>query len=158
MTTYAILGPIELSNGGRRVAAGGPRQVALLAYLLVHANRAVPADLLLDAVWGERPDGGSLKRVHMAVARLRKTLDSHGSDGEPRLRTAAGGYLLRVRHGDLDADVFEGRLQEGRSALDRGDAAPAAEILRDALAMWRGPPLCEVGYEEWAQPEIRRLE
>ena len=157
MTTYAILGPIELSDGGRRVPAGGPRQVALLAFLLVHANRAVPVDRLLDALWRERQDGSSLKPVHMAIARLRKTLDSHGSGAESRLQTAAGGYLLKVRHGDLDADVFANRLQEGRGALDRGEAAQAAEVLRDALALWRGPPLCEVGYEEWAQPEIRRL-
>jgi tetratricopeptide (TPR) repeat protein len=63
-----------------------------------------------------------------------------------------------VGPGELDADVFQARVQDGRRALDAGEPARAAEILRRALALWRGPPLAEVAYESFAQAEIRRLE
>jgi len=132
--------------------------VALLAFLLVHANRAVSTDRLLDALWGGQENGGSLKRVQMAVARLRKTLDVDGSGAQSPLRTVAGGYVLSVDQGDLDADLLQDALQEGRAALDRDDADHAAQALAGALELWRGPPLCDVAYEDWAQPEIRRLE
>jgi DNA-binding SARP family transcriptional activator len=158
MIRYAILGPVELCDGERRVAAGGPRQVALLALLLVNANRALSSDWLIDALWNDRGPAVSVKRLHMAIARLRRMLDRDGTQGESVLRTTAGGYLLAVRPGELDAEVFQTRVEEGRRALEAGEAARAREVLREALAMWRGPPLAEVAYEEFAQPEIRRLE
>ena len=157
MVTYAILGPVELSDGERLVSAGGPRQVALLAFLLVHANRAVSADALLDALWGEQPAVVG-KRVQMAIARLRKALETAGGGATSPLRTVAGGYLLAVQPGELDAQLFEASLQDGRSALEHGDAPRAAASLREALELWRGPALADLGYEDWARAEIRRLE
>jgi DNA-binding SARP family transcriptional activator len=74
------------------------------------------------------------------------------------LQTIGGGYMLAVRPGELDAEVFGAGVQDGRSALEAGDAARAAEVLRDALSLWRGPPLGEVAFEEFAQAEVRRLE
>ena len=60
--------------------------------------------------------------------------------------------------GELDAEVFAARVREGRRALDAGEPARAAELLRKALALWRGPALAEVCFEDFAQAEIRRLE
>lgn len=157
MVNYAILGPVELSDGERLVSAGGPRQVALLAFLLVHANRAVSPDALLDELWGEQPAVAG-KRVQMAIARLRKALEIAGGGAPSPLRTVAGGYLLAVAPGELDAQRFETQLQEGRSALEQGDVTRAGVCLRAALALWRGPALADVGYEDWARAEIRRLE
>ncbi len=158
MVRYAILGPVELIDGARRVRAGGPRQVAMLTLLLVNANRALSADRLICALWNDRTSSDSMKRLRMAAARLRRTLDPEGEHGESVLRTTAGGYLLTVRAGELDADVFEARVEEGRRTLQAGEAARARETLREALQLWRGPALAEVSYEEFAQPEIRRLE
>ncbi|MEY2443214.1 MAG: hypothetical protein QOJ46_2640 [bacterium] len=157
MATFGILGPIELRAGDRRLPAGGPRQLALLAFLLLHANRAVSSEQLQDALWGE----GGMKRVQMAIARLRKSLEPLGGDASasgPALRTVGGGYLLKVAPGELDADVFEDLVAEGRSRLGAGDAAAASQTLEAALALWRGPPLAEVALEAFAAPEIRRLE
>jgi DNA-binding SARP family transcriptional activator len=156
MVKFAILGPIELSDGERWKSAGGPRQVALLAFLLLHANRAVSAESLIEALWGDRDPAGATKRLHVAIGRLRKALDGHGDKSQ--LRTAASGYLLAVGPGELDADVFEAGVKVGRRALDAGEPARAAVLLREALARWRGPPLAEVAFESFAQAEIRRLE
>jgi DNA-binding SARP family transcriptional activator len=70
----------------------------------------------------------------------------------------SGGYLLAVGPGELDADVFRARVEEGRTALEAGEASGAAEALRSGLPLWRGPALAEVAYEAFAQGEIRRLE
>jgi DNA-binding SARP family transcriptional activator/tetratricopeptide (TPR) repeat protein len=158
MVKYAILGPVELLNGERRVAVGGPRQVALLALLLVNANRALSTDRLIEALWGSLGPSGAAKRLHVAIARLRRSLDGEDVQGESVLRTVVGGYLLAVRPGELDAEVFQTRVEEGRRTLGAGEAARARELLGEALAMWRGPALAAVAYAEFAQSEIRRLE
>ena len=126
--------------------------------LLLHANRAVMTEELIEAVWSDLHSDGARKRLRMAIARLRDTLAGCAATEQPALRTISGGYVLDVREGELDARVFEARVEDGRAALRRGDAAQAARTLADALALWRGPALADVAYEDWAQPEIRRLE
>ena len=97
-------------------------------------------------------------RLQMAIARLRKALEPlNGADG-PRLQTVRGGYLLSVAPGELDADLFHGAVHAGTRALEAGEPAEASDLIGSALELWRGPPLAEVGFEDFAQPEIRRLE
>jgi DNA-binding SARP family transcriptional activator/tetratricopeptide (TPR) repeat protein len=158
MVRYAILGPVELYDGKRRVEFAGPRQVALLALLLINGNRALSNDRLIDALWRDRGPAGGVKRLQMAVTRLRRTLDPVGARGQSVLRTVAGGYLLAVGQGELDAEVFQTRMEDGRRALEAGDVVRAKGLLGGALGMWRGPALAQVVFEEFAQPEIRRLE
>ena len=155
---YAILGPVELRDGVRSVAVEGRRQAGLLVLMLLHANRAMSAEELIDAVWADLPAKGARKRLRMAIVRLRETLSSCVAAGAPALRTVPTGYVLDVRPGDLDADVFELGVANGRDALERGDAEHASRALAEALALWRGPALADVAYEDWAQPEMRRLE
>jgi predicted ATPase/DNA-binding SARP family transcriptional activator len=155
---FGVLGAVELyGEAGRPVPVGGPRQVSLLAFLLVHANRAVSNDELVEAVWPGQDPSGALKRLQVAVARLRKTLDGP-SDGRQRVRSVAAGYALSADAADIDAGVFVERVDEGRGALAADDPHRAAEILREALALWRGPAFADVAYEDFAQAEIRRLE
>ncbi|HEV2785501.1 MAG TPA: BTAD domain-containing putative transcriptional regulator, partial [Solirubrobacteraceae bacterium] len=158
MVRYAILGPVELREGERRVPPGGPRQVRLLALLLVNANRALSKDQLIDALWGDVDPAGAVKRLQVTIVRLRRTIDGAAGQRDGRLRTVAGGYLLAVQPGELDADVFERGVEEGRRALERGDPQRARDMLREALALWRGPALADVAFEEFALVEIRRLE
>ncbi len=138
------------------MALAGPRQQVLLAFLLLNANRAVSADALIDAVWGAER-AGAMKRLQMAISRLRRALEPLELNDGPRLRTISGGYLLVVQPGELDADVFAERVREGRRVLEEGDPVRAGEVLADALGLWRGPPLAEVAFEDFAQPDIRRL-
>jgi DNA-binding SARP family transcriptional activator len=160
MVKFGILGPIELRAGERRLPVGGPRQRSLLAFLLLHANRAVSNDQLQEALWGEHGPGGALKPVQMAITRLRRRLEplDRAAGGGPALQTVSGGYLLTVGAGELDADAFCDGTAQGRAMLDAGDPAGASEVLCEALGLWRGPALAEVAFEDFAQPEITRLE
>ena len=135
----------------------GRRQAGLLVFLLINANQAVSADRLIDVLWSDQSPDGGRKRLRMAIVRLRQTLEACGGR-ESALRTVAGGYVLDVRAGELDADVFATCADEGHRALDRGDARQATKLLREAFSLWRGSALADVAYEEWAQPEIQRLE
>jgi DNA-binding SARP family transcriptional activator/class 3 adenylate cyclase len=155
LASFRILGPIDARDGEQQLAVGGPRRLRLFAFLLLHANRSVSTDALTDAVWLAR--SGSEKRLHMAIARLRKALEPADCDAAPRLRSVGGGYMLTVGRGELDAEVFEAAIGNGRRALEAGDAPRADSLLAGALGLWRGPPLAEVTFEDFAQSEIRRL-
>jgi YVTN family beta-propeller protein len=149
---YRILGPLEVVDDGRQLALGGTRQRALLTILLLHANEVVSTDRLVEEIWGEnRPETGP-KALQVAVSQLRKTLPP-SADG--RLATRAPGYVLRVEPGELDRDRFERLVAEGAR---EPDAEKRAASLREALALWRGPPLADLAYESFAQPAIAHLE
>jgi DNA-binding SARP family transcriptional activator len=148
-TSFRILGPIEVWNGEQRLEVGGPKQIALLALLLLHSNEAVSIDALSDALWGETRTH-SQNRLQMAVMRLRRALAPLDGPSGPLLRTIGGGYLLSVASNQVDADVFTAAVSQGRRALEAGETELASQLLRDALAMCRGRP--------FAQGEVRRLE
>ena len=149
---FRILGPLEARDEGRAVTLGGPKPRALLALLLLHANEIVPADRLIDELWGENTseDAGAALRVN--VSRLRKALP------QDVLTTRSPGYVVRVEPAGLDLHCFERLVDEGRSLLARGLAADASERLREALSLWRGPALADFTYESFAQAAIARLE
>lgn len=110
------------------MALGGGRQLKLFAFLLLNANRAVSADAVIDAVWGPERDG-AVKRLQMGMSRLRKALEPLEFADGSLVRTVAGGYLLAVRPGELDSDVFADRVREGRRAIEEGEAAQASTLL-----------------------------
>ena len=145
---FRMLGPLELVDGERTVALGGGRQRTLLLALLLHANEVVSSDGLIETLWGERPPASAAKLVQGFVSTLRRVL------GDGRLETRAPGYLLRVEAGELDVDRFESLTAEARTASPER----AVELLDEALALWRGPPLPELRYVDIAQPELARLE
>ncbi len=149
-----ILGPLEVLVEGRRVEIKGGKQRELLAILLIHANDIVSPDRLIEGLWGDTPPASALKTLQAYVSRLRGTLDTASG----ALETHGHGYRFRVEPGQLDAELFRSGLEEGRRALARGEAEAAAEGLREALALWRGPALAEFRYEDFAQAEIARLE
>ena len=150
---FLILGPLEVRDGARGVALGGEKRRALLAMLLLHANEPVSAERLAVALWGEDAATDAIKTVRVHVSRIRAAL------GDPEaLVTTQAGYQLRVGAGELDADRFEALLEQGRRSLADGAAAQAAELLRAALALWRGDVLADLRYEAFAQPTIARLE
>ena len=157
MSRFRILGPVEASGGGSRLSLGGGRQVKLFSFLLLRANRAVSRDALIDEVWGPAR-GVTDNRLQMAIARLRKALGPLGERGGVRLRTVSGGYMLRSSRGSWMLRSSPGWSRMGSARWMPRDPAGASELLSAALALWRGPPLAEVAFEDFAQPEIRRLE
>ena len=152
---FRMLGPLEAWRGGTPLRLGGERQRALLALLLVHANELVRTEQLVDQLLGETVSDGALNTARVAVSRLRRVLEN-GDDGI--LLTRPGGYVLKAGPEQLDAALFERLRSEGHGLLGAGDAEPAAARLREALALWRGPPLADLALLEFVQPEIRRLE
>jgi len=135
---FRILGPLEVLSDGRVLELGGHKQRALLALLLIDANRVVSTDRLIDALWGDDPPGTGQKTLQAYVSRLRKVL------GSGRLQTRAPGYALRVEPDELDLMRFE--------------SLQAEEKLQEGLALWRGSPLGEFASERFAQAEIARLD
>ena len=152
MIEFRILGPLEVEREGRLAPLGGTRQRAVLAILLLHRGEVVSMDRLVDELWGERSPDTATKTVQVYVSRLRKEL------GQEVVLTRGGGYVLEVDPEQLDAERFERLTAEGREALERGEAARASELLRQALDLWRGPPLADLAYEPFAQSHIARLE
>lgn len=146
MVTFSILGSIEVHAGDRRLALGGPRQLGLVAYLLLNANETVSSDALIDVLWGG--ERRSATTLHVAIARLRKAF---ASAGEEPLRTVGSGYRLDVGPGALDARVFEERAREGERALAGGGVESAFGLLNDALGLWRGPALADIASEAFAR-------
>jgi DNA-binding SARP family transcriptional activator len=139
-------------ESGREVALGAAKRRAVLALLLLRANEVVSTARLVDDLWAERPPGRAVKAVQVYVSQLRKAV------GAGVVETRPSGYLLRLDEGALDLDRFEVRLERGRSLLRAGGADEAADVLRDALRMWRGPALADFEHEPWARHEIIRLE
>ncbi len=156
---FRILGPLEvLDNDGCPVEIGGQKQRALLAVLLLRANEVVSLDTLIEELWGETPPSTAAKTLQAHVSRLRRALGDEATPGSGLLETRGHGYVLRVEPGQLDAETFRSKLEEARSVLAGGDPETAAEALRQALALWRGPALADFAYEQFAQNEIGRLE
>jgi DNA-binding SARP family transcriptional activator len=149
---FRILGPLEVQADGGEVRLGGQKPRALLAVLLLHPNEVVPADRLIDELWGgdSRETGAGPLRVN--VARLRKALP------EGVLTTRSPGYMVSVAPDELDLHRFERLVDEGRGLLARGLAADASQRLHEALSLWRGPALAEFAYESFAQSAIARLD
>ena len=145
---FRVLGALEVEVDGVVAELGGARQRAVLAVLLMHANEPVATDRLVSESWGEAAPATATKTAQVYVSRLRRTL------GNDTLTTTPGGYLLRVPQGALDTD----ELEELRARAREADPREAARLLRQGLALWRGPPYADLRYEEALQTEITRLE
>ena len=145
---FRLLGPLEVLDGERPVALGAGQQRSLFAVLVLHANEVVSTDRLIDALWGQAPPPTAGKILQVYVSRLRKEL------GDGRLVTRAPGYVLQVDRSELDLARFEQLVGEAQ----RSNPGSAAQMLRRALALWRGPALADLAYESFAQAEIARLD
>lgn len=155
-TQYSILGPLEVTVEGRRIAVGGPRVQAILAALLLEAGKEVPADALIEAVWGESPPPTARASLQVHISKLRRTLAANGI--ENTLITHGSSYSLTIPLEELDAARFRGLLGQGQTSLAAGDMRGAQEALSEALDLWRGDPLAGLDLPGLSHGEIRELE
>jgi len=155
---FGILGPLVAKIDGRSVDLGSPKQRALLALLLMHANRVVTSERILDELWGDDAEGKE-NALWVYVSRLRTLFEPDRTErGESSvLLTRDHGYVLSVDPASIDAVRFEQEAGEGRR-LVKDDPQAASDLLGRALQRWRGSALQDFAYEEFAQPEITRLE
>ncbi len=148
MPEFRILGPLEASDEAGPLLLGGQKQRAVLALLLLDAGRVVSTDRLVDALWGDQPPRTAATSLQNFISLLRKIL------GAGVLETKPPGYRLNVRPGELDLDRFRTLVEEARTEGPQ----PRAAKLREALALWRGPPLADFTFESFAQSHIVHLE
>ena len=148
MLEFRVLGPVEVWDDERALQLGGPKQRALLALLLLDAGRVVSTDRLIDVLWGEQPPATAATSLQNLVSQLRKLL------GADVLVTKPPGYRLEIEAEQLDLERFR-RLVEGAR---QAPPAERSSKLREAVALWRGAPLADLVYEDFAQNEVARLE
>ena len=153
---FRILGPLEVVAGDRPLPLTGGRERALLTLLLISANRVVSAERLTEELWVGHPPEQAAAALRVFVSRLRKVLREGG--GEDVVVTRPPGYVAEVDPFALDAHQFEALVAEGRERAAGGLQEEAAERLRAALALWRGPALSDVVESPMGRAEAARLE
>jgi SARP family transcriptional regulator, regulator of embCAB operon len=141
-----LMGTLEILEDGQNLTptAAKPRQV--MAMLAVNANTMVSAEQLIDELWPQAPPASAKTAVQTYVYQLRKLLDHRLASlrGKEVLVTRPAGYVLTVPRDDVDIFRFQHLMKDGRNTLRRGDAPRAADLLRNALGLWRGPMLADV--------------
>ncbi len=148
---FLILGPLEVHTESGPVPLGGRKQRLVLAHLVRRPNEVVPTEVLIDDVWGEEPPDAAKSTLQGYVSHLRTAI------GDGRLEGRPGGYRLRIDPEESDVLEFESLSADGRGELDM-DPENGASILREALAVWRGPAFADLSDERSLQGEIVRLE
>ncbi|EFL30369.1 SARP family pathway specific regulatory protein [Streptomyces viridochromogenes DSM 40736] len=159
---FRMLGPIEVVDHGEQVPLGGTKQRATLGFLLLQTNKVVATSHLMNALWGYDDVPATARKIlQNAVYGLRNILSAGRAGGDPgaaALLTQPPGYMMRVDPERVDLQLFHKWVGQGREQLARGAAEPASALLRDALALWRGPALADLveGGIQW--PELATIE
>lgn len=150
---FLLLGPLEVRRGDQPIDLGGARQRALLAALLVRSGEVVPADRLVDELWGGGALADPANALQAAMSRLRRALGDQG----PLIAVRPPGYVIEPAADQIDIERFEQSVARGRSLLAAGDLEAAASTLGEALAMWRGPVLSDLADLPFVVPLAARL-
>ena len=156
LVRFGLLGTLAVwTEGGRLVAVPEAKVRALLADLLIHLGRPVPADRLIDDLWGDNLPVHPAGALQLKVSRLRQALENAEPGGGELVTFRSPGYLLRIDGDAVDEHRFAALVERAGAAEDLRDRAG---LLADALALWRGPPLADFADAMFAQPAIARLE
>ncbi|RKT69765.1 putative ATPase [Saccharothrix variisporea] len=145
-----MLGPFEVHTGDGVVDVQGARLRALVVALALEPGRVVQKAALVDWIWGENPPADAANALQRLVSRLRRVLPDGVVDGQ------SGGYRLVVDPDAVDAVRFERLLGQARG----GDDHERAGVLREALGLWRGAAMQDVGLldSEAFDAAVARLE
>jgi SARP family transcriptional regulator, regulator of embCAB operon len=135
---FGVLGPLQMSVGDALVPLGTPKQRAVLAVLVVNANRPVDIDTLISAAWNQRPPSGARATLHAYISNLRRLMSSAGID-RTLLANAPPGYRLAVGENQSDLGRFRTKKDAGLHAAAAAQFEQASQQISDALAQWRGP-------------------
>lgn len=156
---FSVFGRIEARVGGRPVDLGGRLPRALLASLLMDANRVVPTERLIDHLWGETPPPAAGTALHVYISNFRRAFEPDRTPRSPSsvVVTQAPGYVLRVDPEAFDVGRFERLVEEGQRLAAAGRLALARDALHRALGTWSGTPYAELASEPWLMAEVTRL-
>ena len=148
---FRVLGPLEVLRVSEPIDLGPHRQRSLLALLAVNANQVVSIDGIAEALWADQAEGKQ-NAIWVYISRLRSILEPErsGRGDNTVLVTKEPGYVLAVDSDRLDMLLFEKAVVEARSVLE-ADAERAVGLLDEALDLWRGDPLADFAYEDFAR-------
>jgi predicted ATPase/DNA-binding SARP family transcriptional activator len=156
---FRILGPLEVCDGGARLALNGSRQRRLLALLLLRRNCFVSVEELMETLWGEALPSSGSAALHNLVSRLRRSLQPDHQNGAPHaIVSERAGYMLKVAEWQVDVARFEALVRQAQELLAENRPERAAEAVRVALELWRGRPLGDLAYEPFAHSTVSALE
>ncbi|MFB7650622.1 MULTISPECIES: BTAD domain-containing putative transcriptional regulator [unclassified Streptomyces] len=163
---FRVLGELAVEVGGREVDPGPHKRRLVLALLLCRANSVVSTDLLTEAVWGDDPPRTARKNLQVHVSCLRALLPTASPGGAPRIVHRPTGYQLRVEPDELDLLRFERLVHTARKAsllaaeqvgrAASGVSEHAARLLEEALALWHGDMLADLGDSDAIREEADR--
>ncbi|MEV5959485.1 BTAD domain-containing putative transcriptional regulator [Streptomyces sp. NPDC051987] len=154
---FRTLGSLEVIGDEQPLPIGGFNRKAILGYLLLKSGEVVSVRQLVTALWSESPPPTARKMVQNGISGLRRLLGA-GEQQTVQLLTRDPGYVLQVPPESIDFTRFEHLARTGRSRLAHGDAADASLILREALALWRGPAMADLAEFGIEWPELNALE
>jgi DNA-binding SARP family transcriptional activator/nucleotide-binding universal stress UspA family protein len=155
--SLGLLGPVELRRDGVVVPVGAAKKRMILAVLGLSGGEVVSADRLIDTVWGERPPPSAGKALQVYVSQLRDAAEP-ARHAPSVIISQAPGYALALPPQAVDVRVFERLWDEGRRLRASESPDTSADVLSRALALWRGPPLADLAYEEAFTQDVSRLE
>ncbi|GGZ96576.1 AfsR/SARP family transcriptional regulator [Streptomyces subrutilus] len=180
-----VLGALAVRENGISITPTAPKPRQVLALLALHADQVVPVSALIEELWAGEPPRSARTTLQTYVLQLRALIataleqgarpgQAPAADpaaaypapgGGAAVRTAKdvlvtlpGGYLLSSGGGTLDVREFDRLAGTGYRAMDAGDFAGAARLLREALALWSGPAFADVHGGVQLDMETRRLE
>jgi DNA-binding SARP family transcriptional activator len=153
---FRVLGSFEIIFAGKNIAPTAPKPRQVVALLTLRRNSVVRTSELIDELWEDNPPVSAMTTLQTYIYKLRKIFQKCGAP--EILQTRPAGYMLAIPDEKVDLFWFEQAIKEGRAILERGDPARAAEILADALAMWRGPALADVIVGNLLSAYVARLE
>ncbi|WP_144121984.1 BTAD domain-containing putative transcriptional regulator [Catellatospora sichuanensis] len=140
---FELLGPLRAWHGSTELDLGPGKQRAVLAMLVLHANRPVAPAAIIDAVWQDDPPENGPNVVQKYVAGLRRALDPAHSPRNPGglITLTPAGYLLTIPAGSLDTDVFARQVSRAQALRGERRLLEAVAVLREATSLWRAEPL-----------------
>lgn len=149
---FQVLGPLEVVEGDASLPLGGPKQRAVLTALLLHADTAVAKHRIIEWIWAGNAPARADHTVETYVSRLRALL------GTGRITATGGGYRLHLEPGELDATVATALAEQAQVATTEGALDTAAELVDEALGLFRGPVLGDLHELLFIAPDVARLE
>lgn len=153
---FQLLGPVQVRANGEPIELGDRKQRLVLAILLLEPNRLIPIGRLIDLLWPEGPPRSARRIVQAHISRLRTLLSRCQPPSPVPIETTVvrrgPGYMLVCDPEQVDVHLFRGLLDRARQSTDGRDKIA---LLRQALALWRGPALADVASEE-VHEELRR--
>ena len=158
---FRVLGSLEVvDGGGSPIELGSLKLRGLLCVLLLDAGRAVHADWIIEALWGDAPPAGASGTLQVYVSQLRRILEPERGPRAPArvLVTRPTGYAIELVACMLDATEFERLVIDGEQAFAADDPAGALSMLTEAVGLWRGRPFADVADQPYAAPTVARYE